>query len=148
MESLYVIQDAVLDRLHDIADNIRESGDLHDSCIEMTDALTHTLKSVTTTIAMFGGYSRDSGYSGNNSYGGSSMEGGGYSERRGRSPITGRFVSRDGHPGYSGRPRYSRDSGEQDLMQELDQIMRDTSDNAVKQRIHSLKTKMQNGSGQ
>lgn len=152
MESLYVIKEAACDRLHDIADEIRDKGGLPDNCIELTDKLTHIIKSTMSALDMYeSGYSENDGYSERRSYdGGSSMSmggsygnanGGGYSERRGRSRVTGRFVSRDS--GYSGRRgRYSMDDGEAGLMTELDAIMRDTNDNAVKQRIGELKKRM------
>lgn len=152
MKCLHEIEDAVCDRLQEIADEIGEKGRLPDNCIEMTDYLTHTLKSIVTVCAMYeSGYSEDGGYSGRGSYGnGSSMDGGsyadGYSGRRGRSRTTGRFVSRDSS--YSGRRGYSRDDGGQSVIGEIDEIMRNTSDNAVKQRLEALKQRMNNDGGQ
>lgn len=157
MESLYAIQDAVLDRLHEVESEIERKGGLPDGCVELTDKLTHTLKSVVTILAMYeGGYSEDGGYSGNRSYeGGASMDMGGgssgasmsgYSGRRGRSRTTGRFVSRsDG--GYSGRRGrgYSRDEGQQNLMSELEQIAQNTQDNAVRQRLNEIRQRMGGG---
>lgn len=64
---------------------------------EYLDKLTHTLKSIKTTMA---------------------MEGYGSSERRGRSPYTGRYVSRDGgsYDGSydNGRSMYAYDGGSYD----------------------------------
>lgn len=157
MESLYDIKDALCERLDEIADEIQKKGGLPDNCIEMTDLLTHSLKSVVTTIAMCeGGYSEDGGgYSGRNSYGNASMSDGssygggdGYSGRRGRSRTTGRFVSRDGGNGggMSGRRgRYSMDDAESGMMSEIDAIIHDTNDGAVRQRLTELKKRMGGG---
>lgn len=152
MESLYDIKDALCARLDEIADEIQQKGGLPDNCIEMTDLLTHSLKSVVTTLAMYeGGYSEDGGgYSGRHSYGNMSMSDGGdgYSGRRGRSRTTGRFVSRDGGNGggMSGRRgRYSMDEAESGMMSEIDAIIHDTNDGAVRQRLTELKKRMGGG---
>lgn len=155
MEALYIIRDGLCKNLEEIAEAVEQEGCVPARLTAELDKLTHSLKSIEATLAMYeSGYSRDDGYSGRHSYGGSSMDGGssggsygrGYSERRGRSRTTGRFVSRES--GYSGRRGYSRDGGEQDITQEIDNIMRDTSDNNVKQRLNSLKQKMMGGNEQ
>lgn len=151
MDFLYDIKDLLCDRLCEVAEESVKRERIPDNQIELVDYLTHSLKSVVTTIAMCeGGYSEDGGYSGRRSYdgnSGTSMDGGsygnGYSERRGRSRMTGRFVSRDG--GYSGRGRYSRDGGGQDVVKKIEQIMRDTPDNNTKKRLSELKEQMSGG---
>lgn len=150
MESLYIIRDAACANLDKIAEIVEREQCIPRQLLEEIDTLTHMLKSIETTLAMAeSGYSGGDGYSGRHSYDSSmSMDGGsydgGYSGRRGRSARTGRFVSRDG--GMSGRRGYSRDGG--DIMQELDDIMRNTSDNNMKQRLSALKQKMGNGDSQ
>lgn len=124
----------IQNKLDECERNLEASQDMSVSDVDIVDKLTHTLKSLKTTIAMMeaeeGGESRRS-----YAMEGRSMEGGnsgrwypgyayaddmsrgsgsyadGYSERRGRSPSTGRYVSRDG--GYSGH------DGIEDIMMDV-----------------------------
>ena len=100
------------------------SGSMSAGDLEYVDKLTHTLKSIKTTLAMMGeGYSGDS--YGNNSY--AMQPRGGYT-RRGR---------------YSGRynRRYSRDNG---LTDELRELMQDAPDERTKQEFRQFISRIEN----
>lgn len=136
IEMLHRLCKQITDKLEECEKNLSSSRDMSVSDIEIVDKLTHTLKSLKTTIAMMeaeeGGESRRSyardgrsmeggnsgrwypggyAYADDMSRGSGSYADGGYSERRGRSPSTGRYVSRDG--GYSGH------DGIEDIMEDV-----------------------------
>lgn len=118
----------VMEKLEECEGNLRSAGSMSVLDIDILDKLTHTAKSLKTTIAMmeaeeegggesrrsyeggnsgrwYPGYAYDGGASMRRSYeGGGSYEGGSYadgmSNRRGRDSM-GRYTSRDGG-GYSG----------------------------------------------
>lgn len=138
LEMLHRLCKRITEKLEECERNLSTSKDMSVADIEIVDKLTHTLKSIKTTMAMM----EAEGGTGSSSRGGSyrqgerSMEGGnsgrwypgyayaddmsrgsgsyadgGYSEQRGRSPSTGRYVSRDG--GYSGH------DGIEDIMMDV-----------------------------
>lgn len=133
IEMLHRLCKQITEKLEECEKNLSSSRDMSVSDIEIVDKLTHTLKSLKTTIAMMeaeeGGESRRSyardgrsmeggnsgrwypGYAYAEDMSRGSYADGGYSERRGRSPSTGRYVSRDG--GYSGH------DGIEDIMMDV-----------------------------
>lgn len=134
-EILHRLCKRIQTKLDECERNLEASQDMSVSDVDIVDKLTHTLKSLKTTIAMMeaeeGGESRRSyardgrsmeggnsgrwypgyAYADDMSRGSGSYADGGYSERRGRSPSTGRYVSRDG--GYSGH------EGIEDIMMDV-----------------------------
>ena len=81
-ETLERLCEIVDRRLEMAADELeRDNGKLSAADADYLDKLTHTKKSIETTLA---------------------MEGYGHSERRMRSPVTGRYVSRDDGSSYEG----------------------------------------------
>lgn len=137
MRYLEDLKDMVCGELEKIA----QKGELTSGTLDVTDKLTHTLKSITTIMAMEeGGYSNDGG-----SYRGSyrgQFEGatgpyagddGSYeaSYRRGRSMTTGRYISR-------AASRYSRDG----MKEKLEELMESAPDEHTRQEIQRLISKM------
>ena len=122
-------------------DKITRSGDLTASKLDLIDKLTHSIKSIDTIMAMQE-YSDDD-YSYND----------GYSNARGRRgnvkrDSMGRYA-REGR-GYSYRDRgysrrdYSRDDGaKEDVMQKLNDLMNETSDNKMRMAIQRAMDEMQ-----
>lgn len=126
LEMLHRLCKRITEKLEECERNLSVSKDMSVSDIEIVDKLTHTLKSIKTTIAMmeaeeeggesrrsyeggnsgrwYPGYTYDGGASMRRSYDGGSYDGGSYadgmSNRRGRDSM-GRYTSRDGG-GYSG----------------------------------------------
>ena len=134
MRYLEDLKDMVCEELEKIA----QKGELTTGTLDVTDKLTHTLKSITTIMAMEdSGYSNDGG-----SYRGSyrgEFEGatGPYagddaSYRRGRSMTTGRYISR-------ASSRYSRDDG---MKAKLEELMNDAPDEHSRREIQRLIDKM------
>ena len=113
LETLYDLCEKVSDKLDECKRNLDGTDTMSVTDIDVVDKLTHTLKSIKTTIAMMEAEMEDGGersfrsYAERNrsmrrdggSYDNGSYADGGYSERRGRNRM-GRFTSREG--GYSG----------------------------------------------
>jgi len=104
----------------------RESGKLSMEDAKYIDLLTHTQKSIKTTLA---------------------MEGAGKSERRGRDSM-GRYVSRDGEDGHSGwyygprrawdgGPSYDGESYDDGMKEKLRRMAEETDDERVKRALHT-----------
>ena len=125
-------------------DKIRMSnGDITGGDLEYVDRLTHALKSVKTTMAMMdaedGGYSRDDGMMGGNVYSGrSGRYYGGTSYARGR----GSNARRDSMGRYS-RRGYSRDGGNEEIVEQLREIMHDTKDERTRQEFQKFIQKVE-----
>ena len=120
LETLHELCEIVSRELEELQEKIRKAGgQMSAGDLEMLDKLTHTLKSLKTTIAMM---EADDGYSGRaympTYYGGRSYAdgngmGGGNSYARGRSN-----VRRDSTGRYS-RGGYSYDDGMTDLLEQM-----------------------------
>ena len=139
MESLEKLCKIVEKRLDKAVDALeREGGKLSAADADYLDKLTHTMKSIKTTLA---------------------MEGYGSSERRGRDSM-GRYTSRDGgsyadgEGGYSNRygwPMYAYDGGSYaeggrsmhgDEREKLERMMRETSDENVRRALQEAMRKL------
>lgn len=120
-------------------EKIAKKGELTASTLDAADKLTHTLKSITTTMAMDGYSERGGSYRGEfegatgpyaGAYDGGSYDGSSY--RRGRSMTTGRYISR-------ASSRYSRDDG---MKAKLEELMNDAPDEETRREIQRLIDKM------
>ncbi len=106
----------------------RDSGKLSADDAKYIDLLTHSLKSIKTTLA---------------------MEGYGKSERRGRDSM-GRYVSRDdgsyddGHSGWYYAPRRAWSDGSYDdgMKEKLRRMADETDDERVKRALHTAMQQM------
>lgn len=157
MEELYDLCETLEKDLAKTNDKLRMAGgELSGSDLEYIDKLTHSIKSIKTTVAMIeadDGFSREGGgsYAGGNRGGGGgggrSREGGGMSGARGRSRRTGRYVSREG--GMSGRRGYSREGGmsydgaRDELMEHVEELMGMADDEPTKQMIRRFKMELE-----
>lgn len=104
--------------LCDELEHIAEQGELTAGSLDTIDKLTHSIKSITTIIAMEdAGYSRD--YV--DKYNGAS-----YARRR---DSMGRYSRR------SGRRGYSREDEKDKMIEKLEKMMEQTSDESAKQAI-------------
>ena len=120
------------------------NGDLSGGDVEYIDKLTHTLKSIKTTMAMIdaeeNGYSHDGYYNGsaNMNRSGRYFPGHGYSYARGR----GSNARRDSMGRYS-RNGYSMDSGNVEIVEQLREIMQDAPDDRTRQEFQKFISKME-----
>lgn len=158
MEELYDLCETLEKDLAKTNEKLRMAGgELSGSDLEYIQKLTHSLKSIKTTMAMIeadDGYSREGGSSyagGNRGGGGGRSREGGMSGARGRMgnvrrDSMGRF-SREG--GYSGRRGYSREGGmsyegaRDELMEHVDEMMGMASDEPTKQMIRRFKSELE-----
>ena len=150
-KDLYELCETLSRALKEANDKLRNAGGkMSSSDMDFIDRLTHSLKSVKTTIAMmeademddggsygsYGmrGYPRDGG-----SYRGS-YDGGSYARGRGR------YANRDSMGRYSSRDGYSRDgySGAGDMVEELRNLMQDAPDEATRQEFQRMIQKLEN----
>lgn len=125
-------------------------GKMSTSDLDYVDRLTHSLKSIKTTIAMMEAEEMDDGSYGDGSYRmrGYSRDGGSYrgsydsgSYARGR----GRYANRDSMGRYSSRDGYSRDgySGHGDMVEELRGLMEMAPDDATRQEMQRMIQKLE-----
>lgn len=140
--------------LKEANDKLRNAGGkMSSSDMDFIDRLTHSLKSVKTTVAMMDAEEMDDGGSygmrGYSRDGGSYMwNGGGYSRMpdssyaRGR----GRYANRDSMGRYSSRDSYSRDgySGAGDMVEELRGLIDMAPDDATRQEMQRMIQKLEN----
>lgn len=143
-EDLEELCETVGEKITEANDKIRMSnGDLSGGDVEYLDKLTHMLKSIKTTLAMMdaddGGYSRDNGmgdysgrYPGRSYYGGTS-----YARGRGSN------ARRDSMGRYSRSRGYSRDGENDEIVEQLRDIMRDTKDERTKQEFQKFISKVE-----
>lgn len=169
MNELYEICETLEKSLKEANEKIRNAGGkLSPSDMDFVDKLTHSIKSIKTTIAMeeatenggsYGdgsyrmgmGYSRDGGsYRNGGSYGDGSYDSGSYARGRGRNAMRdsmGRYSNR----GYSRDDGYSRDgysreggySGHGDMVDELKELMADAPDERTRREMAKLIQKME-----
>lgn len=144
LDTLYELCDSVMDELDKANDKLQKAGgEMSAGDAEYLDKLTHTLKSIKTTIAMeeaYGDdYSHDGGYDGGNSYA---------RGRRGnvRRDSMGRY-SRDGSNsyarGYDRRGGYSRDDAKAELMQNLREMEMEAKDEETRRMIQKWKRQVE-----
>jgi len=135
-EDLEELCETVGQKITEANDKIRMSnGDLTGGDIDYVDKLTHTLKSIKTTMAMMDseGYSHD-GYMGGNS---GRYYPGNYSGARGRGN-----ARRDSMGRYSrNRGRYS---GNDDMVEQLRELMEDAPDDRTRQEFQRFISKVEN----
>ena len=133
MESYKQLKNILCTEIDDTVEDIMRNGKMSVNDLEVIDKLTHSLKSITTIMAM-----EDSGYSYNDGYSGmhrrNSMEryaDSGYSNRR----------YYDGE--YSGR-RYSRDEGKSYMIHKFENLMNDASTQEERDVLQSAINKLKN----
>lgn len=116
MNKMYELRDMLCEEL----DNITEQGDITTGTLDIINKLTHSIKSIDTIMAMeeasYDGSYRDGSY-----YDGYSRRG---SYARGR-----RNARRDN------RGRYSRTDSKEQIAEQLEDIMDETTDPSVKQAL-------------
>lgn len=168
MNELYEICETLEKSLKEANEKIRNAGGkLTPSDMDFVDKLTHSIKSVKTTIAMEEasenggsydgggssyrrGYSREGGSYRGGSYDGGSYEGGSYdggSYARGR----GRNARRDSmgrysRTGYSREGGYSREDGysnHNEMVDELKELMADAPDERTRREMAKLIQKIE-----
>ena len=114
LEKLCKIVERQIEKAVDVLD--REGGKLPMDDAEYLDKLTHTLKSIKTTLA---------------------MEGYGHSERRGRDSM-GRYTSRDDGNSYYGRAY----DGSNEMREHIQRMMDETNDERVKRALREAMNNM------
>ena len=119
LETLHELCEIVSRELEDLHEKIRKAGgQMSAGDLEMLDKLTHTLKSIKTTIAMM---EADDGYSGRGYmptyYGGRSYADG--NGMTGNSYARGRSNARRDSMGRYSRGGYSYDDGMTDLLEQM-----------------------------
>lgn len=138
LDTLYELCDIVSKELEDATDKIHKAGGkLSGSDVEYVDKLTHTLKSIKTTIAMIeadDGYSRDDGMDRGYSrtyypY----MRGGSYARGRGRN------AKRDSMGRYSSMYY----DGTDDMVEKLHDLMDEAPDEKTKAEFKKFIAKME-----
>lgn len=132
IKTLYELCETISRELEDANDKIRKAGGkISAGDVDYIDKLTHSLKSIKTTIAMMESEEDDGGYSGRYMpmYGGgmSYERGGSYARGRGsnaRRDSMGRYSGR----GYSRNRGYSYADGMEDLLTEMKEMMGDLTE--------------------
>lgn len=121
MEKMERLRDMLCEEL----DNITEQGDITTGSLDIINKLTHSIKSIDTIMAMeeasYDGSYRDGSYRDGSYYDGYSRRG---SYARGR-----RNARRDN------RGRYSRTDSKEQIAEQLEDIMDETTDPSVKQAL-------------
>lgn len=153
LDTLYELCETISVELSECNQKLRQSnGKLNERDVEYLDRLTHTLKSLKTTIAMM--EAEDKGYSGrywDGRYyfdGETSMDGGsgnrgsyeGGSSNRG-SYGRGRNANRDRMGRYAERG-YSRADAEEDFKTEIEELMNKAPDEQSRKKLERLMNEM------
>lgn len=130
MEYMHELKEMLCDELEKIV----EKGELTAGSLETIDKLTHSIKSVSTIMAMEDSeYSNDDGMT----YRGNSYRGGSYAQRRdsrGRYSREGR-MSRNSYARNGRRSGYSRDDETEKMVEKLERMMEKTTDKNAKEAI-------------
>lgn len=124
MEYMHELKDMLCEELEKIV----EKGELTAGSLETIDKLTHSIKSVSTIMAM-----EDSGYSNDDMNGYRAS----YAQRRdsrGRYSRNSR-MNRNSYAGYSRRGGYSRDDETEKMVEKLERMMEKTTDQNAKTAI-------------
>ena len=154
MKSLYDLCDLIGDQLTDATTRLKNSGGkVNNQDADYIDKLTHTMKSIKTTIAMveaedeYSEGSYDNGMSGRGSYRGGSYRGRGSSYRDGRSYDDGSYArGRGRNARRDSMGRYARDDGYSragDMVEELRGMMEDAPDDKTRQEFQRFISKME-----
>lgn len=155
LEELYDLCETVNREIKEANEKIRKAGGkITAGDVDYVDKLTHTLKSIKTTIAMIeheddNEYSND--YRGGMSYARGGNRGGGRSYNRGGSYEGGSSyargrrgnVRRDSMGRYSRDGGYSYDDAKEDMMSELREIMQDAPDDETKKEFKRFMSKLE-----
>lgn len=161
LTELYDLCEVVNRAIKDANEKIRNAGGkLTAGDVDYVDKLTHTLKSIKTTIAMIeheNEYSEGRGYAydsmsyargtnrsmPNRMYpGGSSYDDMSYNDGNSYARGRGSNAKRDNMGRYSSERGYSRDSKE-DMMSELRELMQDAPDERTKQEFQRFMSKLE-----
>lgn len=130
MEYMHELKEMLCDELEDIV----QKGELTAGSLDTVDKLTHSIKSIATIMAM-----EDSDYS--YDYGGNmggSYRGGSYAQRR---DSMGRYSRRGGSYARGGRRGgYSRDGEHDKMIEKLERMMEQTTDQNVKNALQEAIT--------
>lgn len=118
--------------LDDTIDSIMRENKMSMTDLEVIDKLTHSLKSVITTMAM-----EDSGYSYNTGYSGARRR-----DNMGRYADMG-YSNRYYDGEYSGR-RYSRDEGKTHMIHQFEKLMSDASTPEEQEVLQSAINRLKN----
>lgn len=145
LDTLYDICEIVNQKLDRYAEKLGKSGEMSASDLEVIDKLTHTLKSVKTTIAMI--EAEDKGYSGTywdgKQYydGQQAMDG---MSNRGQSGARGRGSNarRDSMGRYSSEDGYSRADAREDFEKDLRELMADAPDEHTRRKLERFLKEM------
>ena len=144
IKELHELCETLSSELSDINNKIREAGGkMSAGDLEVVDKLTHSIKSIKSTIAMmeeeqgYSGYYPWSYADGRGSYRGGSYAEGGSNRGRGGSYARGRSYARRG---YSGERGYSRN----DLVDRMREMMEDAPDERTRQEMMRMIDKMEN----
>lgn len=132
LDTLYDLCETVSKELESANEKINGAGgELSAGDLEYLDKLTHTMKSLKTTIAMI--ESENEGYSGRYYYGDNmSME-----NRNGR----GNYARRNSYANRS-RGRYSRDDSREDFMGEIEELMEKAPDEHTRRKFERFLSEM------
>ena len=121
MEYMHELKEMLCEELEQIA----EQGELTAGSLDTIDKLTHSIKSIATIMAMEdAGYSRD--YV-------SKYDGGSYARRR---DSMGRYSRRGSYARGGRRGGYSRDDEHDKMVEKLERMMEQATDQNVKNALH------------
>lgn len=162
LTELYDLCEVVNRAIKDANEKIRNAGGkLTAGDVDYVDKLTHTLKSIKTTIAMIeheDEYSEGRGYTydsmsyargtnrsmPNRMYpGGSSYDDMSYNDGNSYARGRGRNAKRDSMGRYSSERGYSRDDAKKDMMSDLREIMQDAPDEQTRQEFQRFMNKLE-----
>ena len=134
LDTLYDLCDTVSKELEMANEKINNAGgELSAGDLEYLDKLTHTMKSLKTTIAMIEAEDGHSGYyMGGRYYYDNSME-----NRGGRSNGRGSYARRSSYA-----RGYSRDDAKEDFIEEIEELMEKAPDMETRQKFERFISKM------
>jgi hypothetical protein len=147
LNTLHELCDTISLELHECTEKIRQAnGKITAGDVDYLDKLTHTMKSLKTTIAMI--EAEDKGYSRGGRYYYDGEDGGSYESNRGSyegggsygSYGRGRYANRDRIGRYT--ERYSRADANEDFKRELEEAMAKAPDEQSRKRIEKLMNEM------
>lgn len=138
MEDLYELCDIISDEVSEATSKIHQAGGMTAGDVDYIDKLTHTLKSLKTTIAMLesedGGWSYDDGMNG-----GSYARGGrGSSYARGDNRGRGSNARRDSMGRYSSRGYSRADSVKEMLREAMNEAANDREREAIRKALDEM----------
>ena len=145
LNDLYELCDIISRKVREATEKIRNAGgELSGGDVDYVDKLTHTLKSIKTTIAMIEAEEGSSYRGGNNGGNGSSYKYGynsGY-YYDGNSYARGRNARRDSMGRYSRNDGYSGHPDRQEAMEHLRMAMDSAPDDETRQKIERVMSGM------